>query len=398
MLTAKEVIFNYLFHMKKLPIFLVCGKSPFHSFGGGYANYALGLKKVLERLDHRVFLLHLDKHAKTTALPFFPLYSIDFARQIEKIVIAQGYKKIIVWGIGPWGFSGALLKLKFKHKVILINSYFTSVKHEVGGMIKGLRVSDYGLFLRCKYFLLYYGLIPFLSIFEGYLLEKSDRIIINYNSTKKILKDYYQIPDRKFYYSSFFLDIQKIKKLEQLPKQYVLTVTRQDPRKGINTLLNAQKILIKNGYHIPLLIVGTGRLLEANKNLAKRLKVSRYVKFLGYVKDISSLFSQATVFCLPSFEEGAGSLALNEAMAYGKPIVASICDGIPEDIENQKSGLLFPVGNERVLAKSLMKFLDDPSWAKKMGKNAQLTFTNKFNFSKTQKSLERFLDNPFKIR
>ncbi len=377
--------------MKKPPIFIICGKSPFDSFGGGYSKFAINLRTVLEKIGHSVFIVHLDHKANITALPFFPIYSFIFAHEVEKIAKKNNYDKIIVWGIGPWGFAGALLKRTFKDKLILIDNYFTSVKHEWDGMIKGLPIGDYGLLLKFQYLFLQWTLIPFLSYFESYLLKKADRIIVNYRSTQRILEKQFHIPSHKFFYSSFSIKIEKPSKKTQeikLPNEYILTIARQDPRKGINILLHAQKILIGQGYKIPLLIAGAGRLLNANKNFARRLEISPWVQFLGYVKNTSFLFSRATIFCLPSIEEGAGSLAVNEAMSYGLPVIASKIDGIIEDIVDGKTGMLTQVGKPNKLAKRIAYLLKNPHRAMLLGKNARkesekrLRFRNWYNDTK----------------
>jgi len=388
--------------MKKIPIFIVCGKSPWTSLGGGYGKYALSLFKVLKKIGHKVFTIHLDKKANVTALPILPFYSLILSRKIERICVQKKYQKIIVWGIGPWGLAGAILKRKLKNKVILINNYFTSVKHEWQGMLQGLKISDYGLLRKIQYLFLFFSLQPFLTFLEGYLLAKADRIVVNYESTQNILIRQFKLKKSKFFYSSFFLEIEKIKNQlsisKKFPFKFILTVARHDARKGINILLHAQKILIEKGYKIPLVIVGTGELFKANIKLASRLGLSSLVKFLGYVKNITPLMSRATIFCLPSFEEGAGALVINEAVKHGLPIVAPNIDGIKEDILNKKTGILFKAGNSNDLAMHIKYLLDNPNYAKGLGKTARKIYSEKFTQRKMVEDTQRLLTLSLKSR
>jgi len=381
--------------MKKIPIFIVCGKSPWTSLGGGYGKYTLSLLKVLKKIGHKVFTIHLDKNVNVTALPILPFYSLILSRKIEKICVQKKYQKIIVWGIGPWGLAGAILKRKLKNKVILINNYFTSVKHEWEGMLKCLKVSDYGLLRKIQYLFLFFTLQPVLTCLEEYLLHKADLIIVNYQSTQNILIRQFKLKKYKFFHSSFFLETEKTEvpgpMSQKLPRTFILTVVRHDPRKGINILLHAYKILIDKGYKIPLVIVGTGELFKANIKLAFRLGISSWVKFLGYVRDTTPLMKKAKLFCLPSLEEGAGSIAINEAMMYGLPIVSTNIDGISEDIINKKNGILFKAGNSNDLAMQIKYLLDNPNCANTLGKTARKIYSEKFTQRKMIEDTQRLL-------
>jgi glycosyltransferase involved in cell wall biosynthesis len=149
-----------------------------------------------------------------------------------------------------------------------------------------------------------------------------------------------------------------------------LLICRQDGRKGINYLLHAAKILEQKGLDFQLAIAGGGRMLSPNLDLAKKLGLTK-VKFLGFVKDTDRLLRTAKVFVFPSVEEGSSAISILEAMKAGLPIVSTDVDGISEDIENNKSGILVEAKNPEKLAAAMEKIMKNPEMAKKLGQEAR---------------------------
>ena len=404
----------------KTPIFVISGKSPFSAQGGGYSAYAYHLARVLKKLGHLVYIVALGEENKEEnteagklllfkatlplsnvniyALPGLPIYSYIFAKGIEKIVDEKKYKEYIVWGIGPWGFAGTLIKKFFNKKAIHINNYFTTTRHEWWGGIKALKVSDYGFWPRLKYLAIYLTVVQYLALIEKMILKFADYILVNYRSTEEILKKEFRIKQERFYKTSFYVQVYKRKVLKaregneiKLPNKYLLFFSRQDPRKGVNFLLHAMKILIEGGYKIPLLIAGGGDMLPHNIKLAKKLKIEKYVKFLGFVNDPKPLMKKCTVFVFPSIEEGAGALTINEAMEMGLPVVSTACDGIVEDIEDGKSGLLVPKENPEAMAVAIGRLLDDPNLAERLRKNAKKYYKERFNPEYMRRDIKQLL-------
>ena len=76
------------------------------------------------------------------------------------------------------------------------------------------------------------------------------------------------------------------------------------------------------------------------------------------------------ILVLPSLNEGMGRV-LVEAMAAGKPVVASNVGGIPDLVQHDHNGLLVPPGDEKALAAAIMQLIDDPAQAKLMGQRGQ---------------------------
>ena len=122
-------------------------------------------------------------------------------------------------------------------------------------------------------------------------------------------------------------------------------------RKGINYLLEAIVHLKKLPVHF--IFCGTGEKLKEYKLQAKRLQISEYISWVGYLSrsEIVSKFQLCDAFVLPSISENLGMVLL-EAIACGKPVIATKCGG-PEAIINEKNGLLASVGDSRDLAEKI---------------------------------------------
>ena len=139
----------------------------------------------------------------------------------------------------------------------------------------------------------------------------------------------------------------------------ILTVGRLVPVKGINILLIAFAQLYKNlRQKAHLIVVGEGPIRKELRQQAADLGILQAVDFIGAVKheEIASYFQRADVFCLPSFSEGSPAVVV-EAMACGKPIIASDVGGVGE-IVNGESGILVPPGDPERLCQALLQAKD----------------------------------------
>jgi glycosyltransferase involved in cell wall biosynthesis len=135
------------------------------------------------------------------------------------------------------------------------------------------------------------------------------------------------------------------------------TVGRLVPVKGIEYLLKSAKILGEKFPDLRLLIVGDGPAKNQLQELAKKLGINSSVIFTGHRDDVLNLVSCLDVFVLPSLSEGI-PMALLEAMAVGVPVVASNVGGIPEVLEDGKTGILIPARDEKIMANVCQNLLE----------------------------------------
>ncbi|QQG42231.1 MAG: glycosyltransferase family 4 protein [Candidatus Woesebacteria bacterium] len=404
----------------KTPVFIISGKSPLSASGGGYSSFAFNLAKIIKKLGHTVYIVALGNETKQTkidagklllfkatlpllnvniyALPGLPIYSIIFARGIQKIADQNGYKKFIVWGIGPWGLAGAFLKIFSKSKVTFYDNYFTTIRHEWWGGVRALRIKDYGLWPKIKYLAIYFTIAQYLALLEKITLKRTDKIITNYSSTEQIINKEFGIDFKKFYRTHSYVQIYKRRvkisnsnDFTKLPAKYLFFFSRQDPRKGVNFLLHAMKILSERDFKIPLIIAGGGDMLKYNMKLATKLKIEKNVKFFGFVNDTEPLMKGCALFAFPSIEEGSSALTIHEAMEMGLPIVTTACDGIVEDIKNGKSGILVPMENPEAMANAIEDIIRNPNLAKKLGRGAKEAYKKTFNSNLVKRELGKLL-------
>jgi glycosyltransferase involved in cell wall biosynthesis len=141
-----------------------------------------------------------------------------------------------------------------------------------------------------------------------------------------------------------------------LPKCYVLFVGTLEPRKNLNLLLQAWNEISDDFKEIWLIITGV------RGSVFKPLNVSQAgerVRFLGYVEDevLAGLYANATMFVLPSQDEGFGLPAL-EAMASGTPVMVSDAGALPEVVG--EAGIVFCLSNPRGLDNALKECLSNP--------------------------------------
>jgi glycosyltransferase involved in cell wall biosynthesis len=138
------------------------------------------------------------------------------------------------------------------------------------------------------------------------------------------------------------------------------------PIKGPDYLLKAMDDVWHEHQEVSLVLVGKGDMDVDLRAKALRKDVNGKVKFLGWREDIDEIMPLFDMLVLPSLNEGMGRV-LVEAMAAGKPVVASRVGGIPDLVRDGETGYLVPPADENALANGIKKLLDDPDKAKQMG-------------------------------
>jgi glycosyltransferase involved in cell wall biosynthesis len=155
----------------------------------------------------------------------------------------------------------------------------------------------------------------------------------------------------------------------------ILYLGRLHPMKGPQYLIRALPEILRGIPDTTLILVGPddqGYRSHLEK-IARDLNVSGNMRFAGPIyadRERMQAYSACDVFCLPSGYEGT-SQSIFQAMAQGKPVVATNVGGIPSQVTDGSEGLLVPYGDPTVLSRSILKLLEDPHLAKKMGEAAR---------------------------
>ena len=155
---------------------------------------------------------------------------------------------------------------------------------------------------------------------------------------------------------------------------------RATPEKGVHHLLRAfdRLALSANGPAPILVYAGDGPAFASLQALRDSLPSRARIRLLGYRTDREVLLDAADVCVVPSVWEEAFGLAALEAMARGKPVVATAVGGIPEIIRHNVTGVLVPPGDERQLAESIAALLVDGATAARIGENARREVARRF--------------------
>jgi glycogen(starch) synthase len=160
------------------------------------------------------------------------------------------------------------------------------------------------------------------------------------------------------------------------PRPYFLAIGRHVPQKGFDTLLQAYaNALTKNpNLSHDLLLAGDGPSNADLQNLAKSLNLTNRVHFLGRTDrpKTAALFAGCDFFILPSRHEPQGIVNL-EAMAAGKPVIATNVGGVPEIVHHNHNGLLVPPENPETLAAAMLILAADTALRTRLGNQALAT-------------------------
>jgi glycosyltransferase involved in cell wall biosynthesis len=142
------------------------------------------------------------------------------------------------------------------------------------------------------------------------------------------------------------------------------------PIKGPEYLIKAMESVWPEHPEVSLVFVGKGDLDVDLRAQALRMNTNGRVKFLGWREDINEIMPIFDMLVLPSLNEGMGRV-LVEAMAAGKPVVASRVGGVPDLVRHGETGYLVPPADEKALADGIKKLLADSGKAWEMGQRGK---------------------------
>jgi len=173
---------------------------------------------------------------------------------------------------------------------------------------------------------------------------------------------------------------------DERPK--VLFVGRIQPRKRIDNLLRACASL-PEGLQPLLWVVGDGPARAELQELADEIYPSAEFPGKKLGLELEEYFLRADLFVLP----GTGGLAVQEAMAYGLPVIVAEGDGTQEDLVKSGNGWLIPANREQELRKTLQEALVDPTRLRKMGKNSFKIVQEEINIEQMVKVFVKALNS-----
>ena len=157
----------------------------------------------------------------------------------------------------------------------------------------------------------------------------------------------------------------------------IATISALERHKGIDTLLRAAARLAERDAAFQLLIMGTGPLERRLRKMRRDLHLQRQVTFVAPTAAYSEFLDDVDVFALPSDAQPLGQTLL-EAMAHGKPVVATGTGVVFSVVTDRQDGLIVKVGDDDDLADALQRLLEDDDLRRDMGKAARLRVSEHF--------------------
>ena len=290
----------------------------------------------------------------------------------EYLASSDAAPPYIVHGFGTWGGAAVDATGRLERRgipAVPLASGYTAAAHEWRGLLRGLDAS-HGPRAWARHAAWYPWVRAAVAPTERRGFQRASVVLVNYDSVTRLLQQAYgtQLAIRRIpYASAMAFDPAwrsdnapipaSLAALEPADAPLIVSVSRHSPCKGVDVLLRALGALKADGVAFRACLVGPGRLLDAHRKLSRNLGLDGQVATPGEVDDVRPYLRAADVFALPSLEEGSGSVALLEALQMGAAVVASNCDGIPEDLTDGDDGLLVPPGDAGALRDALATVL-----------------------------------------
>jgi glycosyltransferase involved in cell wall biosynthesis len=396
---------------------LVAGKDPLAELGGGHSSYVRAHARAALAAGYapHLFAVGWERdevetgfgmlHRQRSLLPLprrpnlgspqyliqSPLHVPQLARALESF-FAERPGPHLAHGFGVWASAAVAARARLARRGValrVIASAYSTNAHEAAGRLRGLAGAGRrerlleaarGLWKRCA-----------VDVHERRAVREADLVLVNYASVERLLRERHGAlaPCLRLPYTceSAFqperaadaAEPEPLRRLAPAGAPLVVALARHDPRKGLDVLLRALAGLRSAGTPLRAALVGGGARLEAHRGLAEELGLADSIAIPGFVPDPEPWLRHADVFALPSLEEGSGSLALLEALRLGVAVVASRCDGIPEDVSHGESALLVEPGSAEALARALARLAADPRERARLAGAGRRAFEARFS-------------------
>lgn len=254
-----------------------------------------------------------------------------------------------------------------------------------------------------------YGKVPYVTTCHGFFRERlgrkicgcwGRRVVAISEAVKVQLVNNFKVDENRIALihtgielNRFLEDIsdekrKDVKRRWNLNGAYVIgTIGRLSSVKGQDVLLKAAKKLVEDFRDVKVLLVGKGPDEARLRRLSANLGLDKNVIFTGSVDDTRELIPLMDIFVLPSIEEGLG-LSLVEAMASGKPCVASRVGGIESLIEDGVTGILVKPDDPEELARAVKYIFYNKEKAEVFSEAARKKVVRDFDIEKMASQME----------
>lgn len=342
---------------------------------GGISSYISTLKNGLESKGNNVSVLSYNDIKQ------------EIGRQLTLINLIESYRVL---------FANLIRKYVSENKVdiIVANDVISLLAAKQANLNLPCLLTVHG-YLADEY-------IASKSVFKNSLEEKYLRAVeeIAYNISDNIvtvdkrLKKYIENVikndsiSKKICVINNFVDINKFKinnKEKNGESIKILCPRRLTPKNGVIYAVKAINKIIIEGYKVKFIIAGNGEEIISIEKYINEENIEDYVELLGSVdnNNMPDLFNKCDIIIIPSINvsnvEEATSIGAIEAMACGKPVIASNIGGLREIIVDGYNGFLVPEKDPEAIAEKIKYIISNPELSKVIGQNARKTVEEKFS-------------------
>ncbi|MEB1806816.1 MAG: N-acetyl-alpha-D-glucosaminyl L-malate synthase BshA [Bacillaceae bacterium] len=336
---------------------------------GGSGVIATELGKLLAERGHEV-------HFITSSVPF-RLDKIDPNIFFHEVEVNQ----YSVFKHPPYDLSLAskIAEVARRQKLDILHVHY-AVPHAICAFLAKQMVGDHLKIVTTLHGtdITVLGYDPSLSEIIRFGIEQSDTVTAVSNDlvrqTRELLdvnKDIntiYNFIDERVYYNRENTDLKRRYHIAEEEKVIVHISNFRPVKRVKDVILSFAKI--NEHLSSKLLLIGDGPELTVACQLVKQLGIEEHVLFLGSQKDVAEILSISDLLLLLSEKESFGLVAL-EAMACGVPVIGTNIGGIPEVIEDGKTGYICEVGDISTISDKAISLLTDEELHKRMSESAQ---------------------------
>ncbi len=166
------------------------------------------------------------------------------------------------------------------------------------------------------------------------------------------------------------------------------------PEKGIEDVIAAARLVIRQNDAVHFVVVGEGEHRPRYMKLARQAGIDSHITWTGLVRDPvgDGVYAACDIACQPSRWHEAFGWTIIEAMACRKPVIATNVGGIPEIVQDRISGFLVPPSNPAALAEKILVLLGNAALRESMGIVGRATVETKFNLKRNIVELLKIYD------
>ncbi|WP_026486299.1 glycosyltransferase [Caldanaerobius polysaccharolyticus] len=337
---------------------------------GGISSYMSTLKNGLESTGNKVHILSYNNvkeelGKQLTLISLIENYRILFANLIEEFVSKNKIDIIVANDvISLLAAKQAQLNIPC---LLTVHGYLADEYIASNSIVKNSLEERY------------------LRAIEEIAYIISDNIVVVGERIKEYIS---KIIRRKIFVLDNFVDTKRYRPydIKQNNETYtILFAGRLTKQKGVIYLVEALELLLSEKIDAKLIVAGDGEERNLLKKYILENKLENNIELLGIIdnKQMFQIYNRCNVVVIPSIkignaEESFGFVAI-EAMACGKPVIASNIGGLRKIIEDGYNGFLVPERNPEAIAEKIKMLMSNPELSKEVGINARKTVEEKFS-------------------